>query len=254
MTDSNAVFKALADESRRTLLDQLYRQDGQTLSELERCLPMTRFGVMKHLRALEGAGLITTEKVGRAKYHYLNPVPIQLIYDRWVSKFSRRWTQSLADLKHRLEQNPMSDKHANVYQIFIRITPEALWDALTSGEMTRQYYFGTRIESDWTIGSPYAYVDESGISVIRGEIIEVDPPKRLVTTFQPLWEGGEAARQISRVTFDIEVFDETCRLKVIHDDLDPEQQLTQGIMQGWAQILSGLKTLLETGQPMAADP
>lgn len=99
------VFKALADPSRRHLLDLLFRRDGQTLGELCAELEMTRFGAMKHLRILEDAGLIVTQRRGREKLHYLNAVPIQLIYDRWVSKYASRWTRTLADLKESLEES-----------------------------------------------------------------------------------------------------------------------------------------------------
>ncbi|MCB0064309.1 MAG: metalloregulator ArsR/SmtB family transcription factor, partial [Caldilineaceae bacterium] len=161
-TTNDSVFKALADESRRTLLDALFRQDGQTLSELEAILPMTRFGAMKHLRILEEAGLITTRKVGREKFHYLNPVPIQLVYDRWVSKYAQPWTNSLAGLKYALESPPMNERTAHIYRIFIQTTPERLWQALTDGDITQQYYFGTRVQSDWQPGSPYNYHYDTG--------------------------------------------------------------------------------------------
>jgi DNA-binding transcriptional ArsR family regulator len=98
------VFKALADPTRRGLLDELFERDGQSLSELEERLPMTRFGVMKHLRVLEEAGLVTTRRRGRQKLHFLNPVPIRLIHDRWVSKYAEPWVSSLAGLKHDLEE------------------------------------------------------------------------------------------------------------------------------------------------------
>ena len=101
------VFRALADPSRRVLLDQLYDEDGQTLSSLTAALPaMTRFGVMKHLQVLEDAGLVTTQKVGREKRHFLNPVPIRLVHDRWISKYAEPWVRGLADLKHDLESKP----------------------------------------------------------------------------------------------------------------------------------------------------
>ena len=98
------VFKALADPTRRALLDALFAEDGQTLGALERRLPMTRFGVMKHLRVLEEAGLVVTRRSGREKLHFLNPVPIRLIHDRWISKYNERQVSALADLKHELEQ------------------------------------------------------------------------------------------------------------------------------------------------------
>ena len=99
------VFKALADVNRRQLLDRLFERDGQTLGELQACLPqMTRFGVMKHLDVLEDAGLISTAKVGREKFHYLNPVPIQQIHERWVAKYAAPWASALGALKDELEE------------------------------------------------------------------------------------------------------------------------------------------------------
>ena len=100
----DAVFKALADPTRRGLLDQLFEQDGQSLSELERRLPMSRFGVMKHLKVLEEAGLVTTKKRGREKLHFLNAVPIRLIHDRWVSKYAEPWAAALSGLKATIEE------------------------------------------------------------------------------------------------------------------------------------------------------
>jgi DNA-binding transcriptional ArsR family regulator len=98
------VFRALADPTRRSLLDELFRADGQSLSALEQRLPMTRFGVMKHLKVLEEAGLVVTRKRGREKLHFLNPVPIRLIHDRWVSKYAEPWVSGLSELKESLEE------------------------------------------------------------------------------------------------------------------------------------------------------
>jgi DNA-binding transcriptional ArsR family regulator len=103
VSDDNAVFKALADPTRRMLLDRLFERDGRTLGELEADCEMTRFGVMKHLRVLEEAGLVTTTKAGREKHHFLNPVPIRLIHDRWISKYAEPHVSALADLKSSLE-------------------------------------------------------------------------------------------------------------------------------------------------------
>ncbi len=105
MTDDDLVFKALADPTRRFLLDRLFARDGRTLSELESALEMTRFGVMKHLRVLEDAGLIVTRRSGREKLHYLNPVPIRLIHDRWIDKYAERRVSALIDLKTELESD-----------------------------------------------------------------------------------------------------------------------------------------------------
>ena len=106
MADDDRVFKALADSTRRHLLDRLFARDGRTLTELESELAMTRFGVMKHLKVLEDAGLVVARKHGREKRHFLNPVPIQLIQDRWVSKYAAPWASALAELKTDLEDSP----------------------------------------------------------------------------------------------------------------------------------------------------
>ena len=102
--DDDRVFKSLADSTRRLLLDRLFERDGRTLTELESELEMTRFGVMKHLRVLEDAGLVVTRRSGREKLHYLNPVPIRLIHDRWIDKYTERRASALAELKHELEE------------------------------------------------------------------------------------------------------------------------------------------------------
>jgi len=105
MTDDDRVFKALADPTRRFLLDRLFTRDGRSLTELESGLAMTRFGVMKHLRILEDAGLVVTRKSGREKLHFLNAVPIRLIHDRWIDKFTERRVSALTDLKRQLEED-----------------------------------------------------------------------------------------------------------------------------------------------------
>ena len=104
MTDDDRVFKALADPTRRALLDRLFASDGQTLTQLESGMEMTRFGVMKHLRLLEDAGLVVTRRAGREKRHFLNPVPIRLVHDRWIDKFTERRVSALTDLKRQLEK------------------------------------------------------------------------------------------------------------------------------------------------------
>jgi uncharacterized protein YndB with AHSA1/START domain len=239
----DAVFRALADPTRRSLLDALYQQDGQTLSALEQRHAMTRIGVMKHLRVLEEAGLVTTRRRGREKLHFLNPVPIRLVHDRWVSKYAEPWAATLTGLKRRLEEQTME----RVFEIYIKATPERLWEAITSSEMRRQYWFGVGIESDWAPGSRYAAVHPmSPEAIYDGENVEVDPPRRLVQSFNALWSDGAKAVGTSRVTWDIEPIADSCRLTVTHDQLPdgaPEE-----VYGGWPQVLSGLKTLLETGE------
>src|ERR1700760_3653500 len=142
------VFKALADPTRRSLLDELFREDGQTLGALEERFSMTRFGVMKHLKVLEEAGLVVTRRRGREKLHFLNPVPIRLVHDRWVSKYSEPWVAGLSEIKERLES-----QMEKVYEIFIKTTPEQLWKAITDPEIRAKYNFGAAVNSDWTVGS-----------------------------------------------------------------------------------------------------
>ncbi len=238
------VFKALADPTRRSLLDELFKQDGQSLSVLEQRLPMTRFGVMKHLRLLEEAGLVTTRKRGREKLHFLNPVPIRLVHDRWVSKYAEPWAATLAGLKHELEEHVME----KVFEIYIKTTPDRLWEAITDDAKRRLYNFGVGVTSDWTPGSHYEAAHPSGVDIATGENLEVDPPRRLVQSFNALWGDDVKAEGTSRVTWEIEPIGDSCRLTVTHDQL--RDGANDQIYGGWPQILSGLKTLLETGESL----
>jgi uncharacterized protein YndB with AHSA1/START domain len=241
----DAVFKALADPTRRKLLDRLYQEDGQTLSSLVRRLPMTRIGVMKHLRVLEDAGLVKTRRRGREKLHFLNPVPIRLVHDRWVSKYAEPWAATLTGLKRRLEEEEQMEK---VFEIYIKTSPERLWEAITDAALRSQYSFGVRTESDWTAGSAYEAVHpEAGVKIAEGENLEVDPPRRLVQSFNALWSDDVKAEGTSRVTWEIEpVGEDSCRLTVTHDQL--REGAHDELYGGWPMILSGLKTLLETGE------
>jgi uncharacterized protein YndB with AHSA1/START domain len=237
------VFRALADPTRRSLLDELFKEDGQTLSALEQRVPMTRFGVMKHLKVLEEAGLVVTRRRGREKLHFLNAVPIRLIHDRWVSKYAEPWAATLTGLKSRLEDRTME----KVFEIYIKTTPERLWEAITNSEMRRKYSFGLGVESDFTNGSSYAGTAPGmATPIVEGENLEVEPPLRLVQSFNACWSDDVKAEGTSRVTWEIEPVADSCRLTVIHD------QLREGahgeVYGGWPMILSGLKTLLETGE------
>jgi uncharacterized protein YndB with AHSA1/START domain len=239
----DTVFKALADPTRRGLLDELFRQDGQTLSALEARLPMTRFGVMKHLRVLEEAGLVTTRQHGREKLHFLNPVPIRLVHDRWVSKYAEPWAAALTGLKRRLE-----DAMTAVFEIYIKTTPERLWEAITDPQQRARYSFGVQTHSDWTTGSGYRAAVPGVVDIAEGENLEVEPPRRLVQTFTALWSDEVKAAGPSRVTWEIEPVGDSCRLTVVHDQL--AEDANEELYGGWPQILSGLKTLLETGQDL----
>jgi uncharacterized protein YndB with AHSA1/START domain len=237
------VFRALADPTRRSLLDELFEQDGQTLSALEERLPMTRFGVMKHLRVLEQAGLVTTKRRGREKLHFLNPVPIRLVHDRWVSKYAEPWAAALSGLKKSIEEDVME----KVFEIYIKTTPERLWEAITDPEQRQKYNFGVGVTSDWKPGSRYESVHPgAGIAIAAGENLEVDPPHRLVQSFTALWSDEVKSEGPSRVTWEIEQVGDSCRLTVTHDEL--REDANAELYGGWPMILSGLKTLLETGE------
>jgi uncharacterized protein YndB with AHSA1/START domain len=238
------VFRALSDPTRRSLLDELYKEDGQTLTALEGRLPMSRFGVMKHLKVLEEASLVVTKRRGREKLHFLNPVPIRLVHDRWVSKYAEPWAASLAGLKHRLEDRTME----KVFEIYIKTSPEQLWKALIDPKLRAQYSFGVETHSDWTNGSGYTAAVPGVIDIAAGENLEVEPPNRLVQSFNALWSDDVRAMGTSRVTYDIEQVEDSCRLTVTHDQL-PEDANPE-LYGGWPMILSGLKTLLETGEKL----
>lgn len=237
------VFRALADPTRRSLLDELYKQDGQTLGALEQRLEMTRFGVMKHLKVLEEAGLVVTRRRGREKLHFLNPVPIRLVHDRWVSKFAAPWAATLSDLKHSLEERTME----KIFEIYIKTTPERLWQAITDSEMRSKYSFGVGVESEWKPGSPYKTTTSQWPTPIsEGEILEIDPPRRLVQSFRALWGEDVISEGTSRVTWEIRPVGDSCHLVVTHDQL--REAANEELYGGWMMILSGLKTLLETGE------
>jgi uncharacterized protein YndB with AHSA1/START domain/DNA-binding transcriptional ArsR family regulator len=236
------VFRALADPTRRSLLDELFRQDGQTLSSLEERFSMSRFGVMKHLKQLEEAGLVVTRRQGREKLHFLNPVPIRLVHDRWVSKYAEGWAATLSDLKTRLE-SPME----KVFEIYIRTSPERLWQAITDPEIRSKYNFGSRVASDWKPGSRLEMSHPNAPSLLgEGEVLEVDPPRRLVHSMVALWSDEVKSEGASRVTWDIEPVGDSCRLTVTHDQL--REGANDELYGGWPMILSGLKTWLETGE------
>jgi uncharacterized protein YndB with AHSA1/START domain/DNA-binding transcriptional ArsR family regulator len=244
MSTMDEVFRALADPTRRGLLDELFKRDGQSLSALEERLPMTRFGVMKHLRLLEEAGLVTTRRRGREKLHFLNPVPIRLVHDRWVSKYAEPWAATLTGLKHDLEEEMME----KVFEIYIKTTPERLWEAITDAEMRSTYNFGVGVSSDWTAGSEYKLSHPRGGDIGAGENLEVDPPRRLVQSFNALWGDDVKSEGTSRVTWEIEPVGDSCRLTLTHDQL--REGANDQLFGGWPMILSGLKTLLETGESL----
>lgn len=247
MEELEPAFRALGDPHRRILLDRLREHDGQALGELETALPgMTRFGVMKHLRVLEEANLVTSRRDGRRKLHFLNPVPIRLIADRWISRYAAPLVDRMADVKHHLEATTPMTAPTHVYEVYIAATPERVWQALTDSDLTKQYYYGNTVESDWTPGSPLVYRNPDGSEAISCEIIEADPPRRLVHSF--FFPGTDESP--SRCTWTIEPRGAASLLKLVHDEFDGETATYRSVAHGWVPILSGLKTLLETGSPL----
>jgi uncharacterized protein YndB with AHSA1/START domain/biotin operon repressor len=236
------VFKAMADPTRRALLDALFADDGQTLTALESRFEMTRIAVSKHLRVLEEAGVVVTKRRGREKLHFLNPVPIRLVHDRWVSKYTENWAAGLVGLKSELEK-----EMEKVFEIYIKTSPQRLWEAIIDPEVRARYHFGSRVESDWSPGSSFQMVHaESPGPLAEGENLEVDPPHRLVQSMRALWGPEVVEEGTSRVTWDIEEVGDSCRLTITHDQLS--EDANEQLYGGWPMILSGLKTWLETGE------
>ncbi len=253
--DDDRVFKALADPTRRHLLDRLFERGGRSLTELESELRMTRFGVMKHLRVLEEAGLVVARRSGREKLHHLNAVPIRLIHDRWIDKYTETRVAALSDLKTRLEKDGMSTitetATRQVYPLFIRATPERVWEAITSPDLVEQYFYGVRIE----IAGGQRRVHGPG-GELWGEdaVIALDPPRRLVHGWRSTYDPELAAEPESRVSWEIEPGGEGyCKLTLVHDQLERSPKTAASVAgPGWMLVLSGLKTLLETGHPLTA--
>jgi len=192
---------------------------------------------------LEEAHLVTTKRRGREKLHFLNAVPIRLVHDRWVSKYAEPWAATLSGLKQTIEEEVME----KVFEIYIKTTPERLWEAITDSEMRQKYNFGVGVSTDWTPGSRYKAVHPMAPgALLEGENLEVDPPHRLVQSFTALWSEDVKREGTSRVTWEIEAVGDSCRLTVTHDQL--REGANEELYGGWPMILSGLKTLLETGE------
>jgi uncharacterized protein YndB with AHSA1/START domain/DNA-binding transcriptional ArsR family regulator len=247
--DLNDVFKALADPTRRRLLDRLRESNGQTLGELCEGLGMARQSATQHLDVLEAANLVSTVRRGRQKLHYLNPVPLHDIQERWIERFEVPRLRALSTIRRRAEE-AMTDKPTFVYVTYIESTPERVWEALTDAEITASYWGHANV-SDWRPGSRWEHrrIDGSDVADVVGEVVESDPPRRLVTT----WSAPDGQGEPSRVTFDIEGSGEIVRLTVTHEDLADEAD-RENAAGGWAAVLSNLKSLLETGHPLAQAP
>ncbi|MQA08607.1 MAG: metalloregulator ArsR/SmtB family transcription factor [Pseudonocardiaceae bacterium] len=245
------VFKALADETRRYLLDRLYEHNGQTLGELCERVDMTRQSATQHLSVLEAANLVSTVRRGREKLHYLNPVPLNEIQERWIDKFERPRLRALSNLKRRAEET-MADKPEFVYVTYIESTPERVWQALTDAEQTAEWWGHSNV-SDWQVGSGWEHrrSDGSGIADAIGTVLESEPPTRLVLTGEA--PGQERPDGPSQLTFDIEPYGEIVRLTVTEGNFADEAERDEAAA-GWAAVLSNLKSFLETGSPLPQEP
>jgi uncharacterized protein YndB with AHSA1/START domain/DNA-binding transcriptional ArsR family regulator len=248
--DADTVFKALADTTRRALLDRLRERNGQTLGELCGPLTMARQSATQHLEILEAANLIATIRSGRAKLHYLNPVPLWDIHERWIERFERPRLRALSAIRRRAEEDRMAERPSFVYVTYIESTAQKVWEALTQPEFTTAYWGGASNLSDWEIDSPWQHQFADGSVHIAGTVVESAPPYRLAMTWGHV--GETSPDRISQVTFTIEPYDEIVRLTVRHEDLDDE--MFASIAQGWPAVLANLKSLLETGHVLPRSP
>ncbi|GAB3980462.1 SRPBCC domain-containing protein [Actinoallomurus acanthiterrae] len=251
----DSVFKALADPTRRLLLDRLREQNGQTLRELCERLNMARQSATQHLDILERANLVTVVRRGRERLHYLNPAPIHEIEERWISEFDKPRLQVISAIKNQAEEYAMTDAPTTVptyvYVTYIRASAEQVWKALTDADLTARYWGHANV-SDWQPGSSWEHrrVDGSGAVDVVGRVLESEPPTRLVITFE---DSLDAEREPSVVTFLVEPHQDIVRLTVTHEKL-PNLEMLGGISQGWPAVLANLKSLLETGDVLPQAP
>ena len=206
---------------------------------------MTRFGVMKHLKQLEEAGLVVTRRRGREKLHFLNPVPIQLVHDRWVSKYAEPWAAGLTGLKTRTGGTTNGKGFRDLHQDHPRAPLGGDHRLPTSGPNTTSAPVSTRTGSRLALRHD---APATGVALGEGEVLEVDPPRRLVHTLTALWSDEVKNEGSSRVTWDIEPVGDSCRLTITHDQL--RDGANAELYGGWPLILSGLKTWLETGEEL----
>lgn len=252
----DAVFKALADSTRRLLLDRLRERNGQTLRELCERLDMARQSATQHLDILERANLVTVTRRGRERLHYLNPTPVHEIEQRWISGFDKPRLHAISAIKNQAEEYAMTDEStfvpSYVYVTYIHASAEHVWQALTDADLTARYW-GHRNVSDWQPGSPWEHrrVDGSERIDVTGRVIEAEPPTRLVVTFEDSDE--ERPNGPSVVTFLVEPHEDIIRLTVTHENL-PNHEMLDGISHGWPAVLANLKSLLETGDVLPHAP
>src|SRR5579875_52737 len=174
--DEDRVFRALADPTRRALLDRLRERNGQTLREMCEPLAMARQSATQHLDVLKAANLVTTVRRGRERLHYINPVPIWTIQERWIERFERPRLRALSAIKRRAEEDSVEDRLSYVYVTYVEASPERVWEALTDADLTGEYWGHSNV-SDWEVGSSWEHrrVDGSGIADVVGTVLESVP-------------------------------------------------------------------------------
>lgn len=246
------MFRALADPTRRRLLDLLRERDGRTLGELCAELAMARQSATQHLDVLEAAGLVSTVRRGRQKLHYLNPVPLWEVYERWISRFEHYHLQALDEIRRRAEEQDVTGRPTYVYVTYIQATPERVWEVLTDAELTGRFW-GHRNVSDWQVGSAWEHqrTDDSGIADVVGTVLAAEPPRRLVITFDA--PGATPPQGPSQVTFSIDPHGEIVRVTVTHENL-ADDEAVGAVSAGWPAVCANLKSLLETGHVLPTAP
>ena len=223
--DFDPAFRALADKSRRELLDRLFENNGQTSGELCDGLDMSRQAVTKHLAILEEAKLVATLWRGREKLHYLNPAPIHDIAERWIGKYERGRLRVLSSSRKSWRQTMAESRF--VYVTYIRTTPEKLWQALIEPEFTRQYWCETWQDCDWKQGSSWKLMIPDGRVGDAGEVLEIDPPRRLVALVAERVHAGAEGRRLLARDFELEPDGESVKLTVTHEMDKPDSKLIE---------------------------
>jgi uncharacterized protein YndB with AHSA1/START domain/DNA-binding transcriptional ArsR family regulator len=242
------VFQALADDTRRGILDRLRISDGQALSMLNIGLEMTRQSLTQHLVVLERANLISVVRHGRERLHYLNPVPIYDIQHRWLSRFD---VPRLETIRHIKEEAELMESPDFVYTTYIEASAERVWDALTSEKFTADFWGHSNV-SDWEVGSRWEHVrtDGSGAADVVGRVVESDRPHRLAMTFG---DPDETPAPVPLVTFTIETFHDIVKLTIVHEHIGSNDERAAAAA-GWSSVFANLKTLLETGHTLPQAP
>lgn len=255
METDDEVFRALADPTRRLLLDRLFERDGRTLGELTEEVPaLSRFGVMKHLAVLEDAGLVVTRKQGRFKAHYLNPVPIVALGRRWVDKYRRGPSAALLDLKQIVEELDVMTDATQVYRVYINASAEEVWKAITTPQVVARFFHAGTVEGGFGVGERIRTLGPAQEKWGDNTVLESDPPKRLVHTWRSLYDPQMARESESRVTWEVEPLQgDFTRLTLTHDQLEGAPKTAVSI-SGWSYYLSSLKSLLENGEPLPPFP